>query len=1006
MKKLIICLFLAFCAAYAQAATSILGQPVASAARMYAYVQSKNPGWSFTEEIAREFHDQGERYGIRGDIALCQACVETGWFKYSGSAVTPDQHNYCGLGVTYNGAKGNSFGTVADGVSAQLQHLWAYATTASLPSGWTLVDPRFNYVNRGCAPTWESLGGGHWAASSNYGSTILSVYNAMMAFAFTEPEPPEPPAPPEPEIPQVENHRSAYAYDVRIEHGNPSAPAVLYRLNAPAASVSVDLLVDGRVVATRTANGDITDGSVQFANIWGNGRVTARVTAVTKHAVSGPTRVGFAADGNPNAVDKGILAFSDPRSITFDNCPDSPLFGTCLIAEAGTDDGAGSYYSTGSASGGLSHFYAFDGSMQGLVNPVTSSALGSDRYGFTAKLGTYGNQTYNRKLARMRFSDDGRLFLAMSALSDGGLYELDATSVAALDNRARKIFTGSLYSDWGETWTDGLGSSTFVGAASTSVATWGAGDGLRVAVTTTNRDTHGVTNNCTVMLYDLGRATSWNRAPTAMIDGRDGHDNEVNRMRTPLDMHLEFDADGRGLLVTAWGTDAADYVSAIHATDGMTVNYRDHDTSDKRFMHCTAVAYNKDRTLMALARSDGSDGAYVNVFSLGWGAPGTMPTLTWRETIDFSNHRVLGCSLRDMAFDYANNLWCADYDSHGVICVQLPSSTSGASQTTPSPASQAYTLGNGAARPSSSSLVALPAYAYLVKGGAVTGRRSLEQVDSVTVTGGSLAFHSHLQKTPNLTAAITAVDSLTFAAPVPGADVMDLRWDADGRMADVSPMGMPVKVMSATGRAGVEDVAALGQRVAVFANPWQAAVNRNTAYAYVDYRANTAFKNALAGSHTLECMVRATYTGDFAGNYHKIFCSLQEGGTGFETANDGQLMFTVNASDDGSASWQNVRSSVVPVSGRWYHLVGVWDRTAGQARLYIDGRLAAEKSIPARFHAVQSPEAQWFGIAANPGPDGMPVDTGNWAVASARIYGRALTPTEVQNLYQKAKPAD
>jgi len=168
-------------------ATNILGTPQASIDRMYQFVMSKNPGASFSREIAAEFYNQGVRYGIRGDIALCQSCIETGWFRYSGgTAVTPSDHNYCGLGVTTLGQKGCQFSTMAEGVSAQLQHLWAYATTAALPSGWTLVDPRFRYVNRGSAPSWESLGG-KWATSTSYGYEIISIYNQMMSFTVANP---------------------------------------------------------------------------------------------------------------------------------------------------------------------------------------------------------------------------------------------------------------------------------------------------------------------------------------------------------------------------------------------------------------------------------------------------------------------------------------------------------------------------------------------------------------------------------------------------------------------------------------------------------------------------------------------------------------------------------------------------------------------------------------------------------------------------------------------------
>ena len=168
-------------AVVANAATPILGTNVATVERMYQFVKSKNS--SFDREIAEQFIAVSKIYGMRGDIALCQSIIETGWFKYTGgTAVTPDDHNYCGLGVTTLGQKGCQFSTVKEGVTAQIQHLYAYCCTKAIPAGETLVDPRFNYVTRGIAPNWEDLGSGKWAAAAGYGTAIIAMYNDMMAF--------------------------------------------------------------------------------------------------------------------------------------------------------------------------------------------------------------------------------------------------------------------------------------------------------------------------------------------------------------------------------------------------------------------------------------------------------------------------------------------------------------------------------------------------------------------------------------------------------------------------------------------------------------------------------------------------------------------------------------------------------------------------------------------------------------------------------------------------------
>lgn len=159
---------------------SIFGPSVADVERMYRFVLTRNP--NFDRTIAEAFYELGKVYGIRGDVALCQSLIETGWFLFTGgTAVTPDQHNYCGLGVTKLGMKGHSFDSVEQGVKAQLQHLYAYACKKSLPHGEKVVDPRFDLVKRGVASSWKELSG-RWAANKQYATSIMRVYRQMLEY--------------------------------------------------------------------------------------------------------------------------------------------------------------------------------------------------------------------------------------------------------------------------------------------------------------------------------------------------------------------------------------------------------------------------------------------------------------------------------------------------------------------------------------------------------------------------------------------------------------------------------------------------------------------------------------------------------------------------------------------------------------------------------------------------------------------------------------------------------
>lgn len=157
---------------------TIRGTTVLNAAQITNFIKKYNP--NFDINIANAFVKLGPVYGISGDMAICQSIIETGWFKYEGSAVKATQHNYCGLGVLTNGSAGCSFATIEQGVEAQLQHLYAYACKDDVPKGRTLYDPRFKYVSRGCAPRWVDLDGKWCADGGNYGKTIISIYKKMV----------------------------------------------------------------------------------------------------------------------------------------------------------------------------------------------------------------------------------------------------------------------------------------------------------------------------------------------------------------------------------------------------------------------------------------------------------------------------------------------------------------------------------------------------------------------------------------------------------------------------------------------------------------------------------------------------------------------------------------------------------------------------------------------------------------------------------------------------------
>ncbi len=106
----------------------IMGRASASVEQMQKYIKSKNPSVEQTVlDMIPLYLEEGESEGVKGDIAFAQSCLETGDFTFAGSAVSLKQNNFCGMGVTATGMKGNNFPSPRLGIRAQVQHLKAYA---------------------------------------------------------------------------------------------------------------------------------------------------------------------------------------------------------------------------------------------------------------------------------------------------------------------------------------------------------------------------------------------------------------------------------------------------------------------------------------------------------------------------------------------------------------------------------------------------------------------------------------------------------------------------------------------------------------------------------------------------------------------------------------------------------------------------------------------------------------------------------------------------------------
>lgn len=252
------------------------------------------------------------------------------------------------------------------------------------------------------------------------------------------------------------------------------------------------------------------------------------------------------------------------------------------------------------------------------------------------------------------------------------------------------------------------------------------------------------------------------------------------------------------------------------------------------------------------------------------------------------------------------------------------------------------------------------------------------------------------------------VDSITFTAPMPKADLLDVVFSADGTAKDVSPMNFSVE---RGGDATTEWSDRYNRYVAKLSdNEW---ANGDVAKQFyrIDYSGNQAFKDALADGHTLEVLFMPEYE-TLPDGEAKVFASHEAGGTGimFKASWSGPnrlnaLTFLPNVSTGTNSSWQWAASDVVPESNAYYHVIGVWNQEAKKADIYVNGELKNEIDISGSNYIPAKDGANFFCIGGDACVPGGNKTTGvqngiNGRIVLARIYDDALTAEQAERLYK------
>ena len=176
---------------------------------------------------------------------------------------------------------------------------------------------------------------------------------------------------------------------------------------------------------------------------------------------------------------------------------------------------------------------------------------------------------------------------------------------------------------------------------------------------------------------------------------------------------------------------------------------------------------------------------------------------------------------------------------------------------------------------------------------------------------------------------------------------------------------------------------------AQLANTWGGTAS---AYYSSDYSDNVAQQADMATAHAVAMLVKPGQ-GVADG---MLMGSMADGGGFGLSISGGTLQYSVCT----AAGTCTANSGVRPQAGRYYYVIGAWDKATRKVSIYVDGELKGEAT--AGSADMQWPAAAHHTLAVGANYDGSQAVSAT--VAVARIYDKAMTADLARDLYKQLTP--
>lgn len=340
--------------------------------------------------------------------------------------------------------------------------------------------------------------------------------------------------------------------------------------------------------------------------------------------------------------------FYHPRGVDVDNNMESPSFGNIYVTE-GMTSSSETYHSNTTTSGGLG-LYAFDASVEPILNPATG------KYGFTGgwELSYKVLSTKNAAdLARVRVAEDGRIFV--TRMTDKGDFIMYAPSFEDLvaNNKFTSLFAGLTYDASTLKYTDANGN--FIGAANLGFDVKGSGEDLKlIALSSNSNHWSYVFSGGSTDEYSLGNAATLPVPDNvAALTGK--------YTIAPATTNVEYDDRGGIWYCQYRGTPTAAQPGLVYIDADGNEKYKDLVSRGGG-----GVRVSPDGTKIAVASSSANPKQF-SIYELIWAEDGT-PALRR----DYAITHGIGTNVYDIAWDLAGNIYVCGNTGEYLKAFALP----------------------------------------------------------------------------------------------------------------------------------------------------------------------------------------------------------------------------------------------------------------------------------------------------------------------------------------------